>query len=159
VNSLFIFDKNLSEILVRDVSGRKSFGFALGNNFWLGSERACLQLNDPPLIYLKHSDTRRMLDNATAIKAEIPLNYRMFYIAHNSRIQFDINVFNQSVIHIGLCFPVACIDADADEFGRKIIVPVTVNDRSVFGEISYEKSRILNLREHFGNEAFVKSMM
>ncbi|KAG5676993.1 hypothetical protein PVAND_006784 [Polypedilum vanderplanki] len=144
---------------VRDVSGKKSFGFAWGNNFWLGGERACLQLNNPPAIYLKPSETRHMMKNAASIKSGIPLAYRMFYIAHSSRIQFDINLFNQSMIHIGLCFPKVCTDLDADEFGNKIIVPVTVNDRDIYGRISYEKSRTLNVRENFLNDTFVKIMI
>jgi hypothetical protein len=141
------------------VSGKKTYGFALGNNFWLGSERACLQLNNPPRILLKPSDTRRMLKNATSIKAEIPVVYRMFYVAHRSQIQFDINLFNQSVIHIGLCFPKVCTQQDADEFGNKIIIPVTLKDRRVYGRISYEKSRILIVRENYGHENHVKIMM
>lgn len=141
---------------MRDVSGKKTMGFASGNNFWLGSEISCHHLNNPPKIHLKHSDRRRMWDNATDIRSEIPLMYRMFYIAHTSKIQFDIDLFNLSVIHIGLCMPEICIDQDARELGEKILMTITCNESSIFGDkLSFENTKILELRNEFHREIFV----
>lgn len=137
------------------MSGKKTFGFTLGNNFWLGSERACLHLNNPPKIHLKHSDRRKMWDNATDIASEIPLTYRMFYIAHTSQIQFDIDVFNQSVLHIGVCLPKACIDNDARMMGEKILLPITCKGAIYGDKLSFENTKSLELRNNFPNEVFV----
>ena len=145
---------------MRDESGKKAFGFTGGNNFWIGSEYACENLNDPLRIYLRHSERRKMWDNATEARAIIPLQYRMFYIAHTSRLQFDIDLFNQSVIHIGLCLPKVCIEEDARKFGEKILVPITCEDRSLIGKrLSFEGTKVLKLRENFFNDFFVKTLM
>lgn len=145
---------------MRDVSGKKAFGFTTGNNFWIGSELSCENLNDPSRIFLRHSDRRKMWDNATDARAIIPLQYRMFYIAHASKLQFDMDLFNQSTIHIGLCLPKVCIERDAREFGEKILVRITCNGSAVIGKkLSFEGTKLLKLRENFINDVFVKFLM
>lgn len=145
---------------MRDFSGKKSFGFTYGNNFWIGSELACDNLNDPNSIFLRESFTRKMWINATEARAIIPVQYRMFYIAHASRLQFDIDLFNHSVIHIGLCLPKFCIENDAIEIGEKILMPITCKDISLIGrKLSFEGTKLLTLRQNFFNEPFVKSLM
>lgn len=145
---------------MRDVSGKKSFGFITGNNFWIGSEKFCDSLNDPARIFLRHSDRRKMWDNATDVRSIISMQYRMFYIAHASRLQFDIDLFNQSVIHIGLCLPMGCIEKDAIEFGEKILVPITCKGSAVIGKkLSFEGTKLLQLRENFINDIFLKILM
>lgn len=142
------------------MSGKKAFGFTWGNNFWIGSEQACDNLNDPSRIFLKHSERRKMWENATDVRAAIPMEYRMFYIAHASRLQFDIDLFNQSVIHIGLCLPRICIENDAREFGEKILVPITCKTSAVIGKkLSFEGTKVLKLRQNFINDIFVKFFM
>lgn len=141
---------------MRDVSGKKTASFTWGNNFWLGTEMGCKHLMDAPKIYLKQSEMRNMLINSTDIRSEIPLTYRMFYIAHRSKIQFDIALFNRSVIHIGICMPQACIESDAREIGEKILVPITCKESAVLGDrVSFESTKNLELRSEFQDETFV----
>lgn len=134
---------------MRDFSGRKTFGFSLGDNFWFGSERSCQHLNNPRNIFLKSSASRKMWANATDARSEIPVIYRMFYIAHTSKIQFDIDVFNRSVIHIGLCMPYVCNYEDASELGAKVLVPITCNDSAILDKVSFEHTKVLELRNGF----------
>jgi hypothetical protein len=141
------------------VSGKKANDFTLGNNFWLGSRRGCDQLNDPPRIHLRPSSSRKMHENITSTRSEIPVVYRMFRIAHTSSIQFDIDLFNQSVVQVGLCFPKECNSDDVDEIGMKIFVPIILNDETVYGNVSYMSSRVLGLRDNFTNENFVRILM
>jgi hypothetical protein len=141
---------------VRDVSGKKTASFTWGNNFWLGSEMGCKHLVDAPKINLMPSKMRNMLENATDIRSEIPLTYRMFYIAHRSSIQFDIAIFNRSLIHMGICMPKACIESDAREIGEKILVAITCEDSAIFGDrVSFESTKTLELRSGFGDDIFV----
>lgn len=142
-----------------DVSGRKSNDFTLGNNFWLGSRRACDQLNDPPIIHLRPSKTRKMYQNVTSIRSEIPVVYRMFRMAHTSPVQFDIDIFNQSVVHVGLCFPKFCNVDDVEEIARNILVPLTFNDYHLYGNVSFKSSRVLGIRDDFLSEKFVRITM
>lgn len=145
---------------MRDVSGKKAFGFSSGNNFWVGSEHECENLNDPQRIFLRHSERRKMWDNATEALAAIPLQYRMFYVAHTSRFQFDMDLFNQSVIHIGLCLPKVCLQSDARKFGEQILVPITCSGSALIGKrLSFEGTKLLKLRQNFVSDTFVKIFM
>jgi len=141
------------------VSGKKANAFTLGNNFWLGSRRGCDLLNNPPRIHLQPSSSKTMHENVTDIRSEIPVVYRMFRIAHTSSIQFDIGLFNQSVLHVGLCFPKECSNDDVDKIGMKIFVPIILNDETVYGNVSYKSSRVLELRDDFMDENFVRILM
>jgi hypothetical protein len=135
-------------------------GFSWGNNFWIGSERSCLHLNNPPKITLRFSATRKMYANATDIQSLIPVAYRMFYLYHKSTIQFDIDFFNQTkVIHVGLCIPLACNSHDAGIFGEKILQPMTFNESSLYGNVKFMHTRTLKLRDNFWNEPFAKAML
>ena len=147
------------KFLVLDVSGTKTNRFTLGNNFWLGSRRGCVQLNNPPKIHLRPSSSRKMQENVTEVRSEIPVVYRMIRIAHTSAIQFDIDLFNQSTIHVGLCFPKVCSDDDVEKIGKKIFVPTIFNDDSIYGNVSYKSSRVLGIRKDFTSENFVRILM
>lgn len=87
------------ENLVQDASGKSSVGFSWGNNFWLGAERACYLLNEPPTISLVKSSNRKMLPNMTDIASKIPVEYRMFYASHTSTVQVKsiYNLLQQKV--------------------------------------------------------------
>lgn len=100
-----------------------------------------------------------MYHDVTDIRSKIPVVYRIFRISHSSPLQFDIGIFNQSMIHAGLCFPKACSDIDAGEIGRKILVPLTFNDFNLYGNVSFKSSRVLGIRDNLMNENFVKIFM
>jgi Nose resistant-to-fluoxetine protein, N-terminal domain len=139
---------------VRDASGRSSSGFMWGNNFWLGAERACFLLNKPPQINLIKSANRKMFDNMTQVAAEIPVEYRVFYATHTSTVQFDADLFNKSILHVGLCFPKSCNQKEADVMARIVFENKFRNDL-LFGDLKYVSTKTLNVRKNFFHEPFV----
>ncbi|CRL08602.1 CLUMA_CG021290, isoform A [Clunio marinus] len=139
---------------VQDASGKPTSGFTWGNNFWLGAERNCYLLNQPPKISLIKSKNRKMDDNMTEIGSEIPVEYRMFYASHTSKIQFDADLFNKSVLHIGLCFPEACDETEVHVMAKKIFHE-KFQDFHLYGEVNYLGTKTLTIRKEFLNETFV----
>ena len=125
-----------------------------GNNFWLGGERACHLLNNPPKINLIKSENRKMIENMTDVASEVPVEYRMFYASHNSKVQFDADLFNKSVLHIGLCFPKSCNQSEA-QLMAEIIFEKKFNNELVYGKVNYLETKTLNIRKKFINEPFV----
>lgn len=144
----------MNEISVQDASGKDTSGFMWGNNFWLGGERACHLLNDPPTISLIKSATRNMQENVTEIASEFPVEYRMFYIRHTSSLQFDPDLFNKSVLHVGLCFPKACDHLQANYMATKIFEDRFQDDLRL-GAVKYLGTKILVIRENIISEPFV----
>jgi hypothetical protein len=97
-----------------------------------------------------------MFENATDIRSLIPVEYRMFYISHTSHIQFDVDLVERNVIHIGLCFPKLCTDNDANEIGDKILSKNLQKNRALFGNVQFKYSISLSLRDNFNEESFVR---
>lgn len=143
---------------VRDASGKATSGFMWGNNFWLGAERACYLLNNPPKISLVKSATRKMWENVTEIASKIPVEYRMFYANQASPVQFNPDLFNKSVLHIGLCFPKSCMQKEVDSMARTVIENKFSNNL-LFGELKYLSTKTLEVRKNFLSEPFVVLMM
>ena len=138
-----------------DASGRKSVGFSWGNNFWLGSMRACNQLNNPPKIHLVKSDKRRGPNNLTQIGSKIPLDYRLFYLKHESLTQFDAELFNKSILHVGICLPKSCHDFDSLKMADSVFKSDEFNNSIVYGKVSLISTKLLKLRKNYLNETFV----
>lgn len=126
----------------------------LNYSFWLGSETACNLLNNPPEISLTKSATRKMYENITEIASEVPVEYRMFYSYHVSTVQFDPDLFNKSILHVGLCFPKACNDMDANSMAKTIFELNFVNN-FIVGKLTYIGTKTLNIRKNFLNEPFI----
>lgn len=143
---------------VRDASGKSTSGFMWGNNFWLGAERACFLLNDPPKITLVKSSKRKMFENMTQIASKIPVEYRMFYATQTSPVQFDADLFNKSILHIGLCFPKSCQEKEVDAMAREVIENKLSNNL-LFGELRYLATKTLEVRKNFLSEPFVALML
>lgn len=141
-------------VSVQDASGRSTSGILWGNNFQLGGERACHLLNDPPKINIIKSAHRRMHENVTDIASEIPVEYRMFYASHTSKLQFDPDLFNKSIIHVGLCFPKKCNNLEASYMADQIFADHFKNS-SLFGDVKYLGTKTLDIRNNFLHEPFV----
>lgn len=159
VNFKFTYDQKImksekGKFSVQDASGKSTTGFMWGNNFWLGGERACHLLNDPPKISLVKSANRKMVENMTDIGSEVPVEYRMFYASHTSPVQFDADLFNKSVLHVGLCFPKSCNQSQAQRMAANIFQNKFHNEL-VFGNVSYLGTKTLNIRKDFIREPFV----
>ena len=78
-----------------DASGHPTTGFVWGNNYWLGSHQACLQLNNPSIIHLALNEHRKNIVNLTDVGSPIALEYRMFYVNHESKMQLDLDLYNK----------------------------------------------------------------
>lgn len=143
---------------VRDASGKSTSGFMWGNNFWLGGERACFNLNKPPKINLIKSANRKMFENMTQVASVIPVEYRVFYATHTSTVQFDADLFNKSILHVGLCFPKACSHEEADAMARTIFDEKFRNDL-LFGNLRYFETKTLDIRRNFFHEPFVVALL
>lgn len=142
---------------IRDASGKSTSNFVWGNNFWLGNKLACEMLNNPKLIPLTDTKTRRHHENITAIASKIPVVYRMIYASHTSPIQFDIESFEFVGLQIGICFPKACVDEDTIKMSHEIFSSGEFQDTQIYGEVKFAKTKVLKLRENFFDDFFVKS--
>lgn len=147
-----IAKKELWTLKLRDASGRPSSGFVWGNNFWLGSEANCNQLMHPREIPLSSSKTRRMQRNNTAVISKVPVKYRMFYAAHTSPIQFDTEMENFDGLHIGLCFPKFCEEREVNKMAKFIFESKKFQNKAIYGTISFNKTKTLDLRENYFHE-------
>jgi hypothetical protein len=129
-----------------------------GNNFWLGQERSCYLLNDPPEINLVKSENRKMFENMTNIVSEIPVEYRMFYASHSSTAQFDADLFSKSILHVGLCFPKACGQTEAHTMAE-LIFEEKFRDDFLLKNLKFLGTKTLEIRKNFFNEPFVIMLM
>lgn len=143
---------------VEDASGRKPSEFYWGNNFFLGSELACQFLDKPIKTYLAHIENRLMNVSTLDEKSEVPVEYRMIYLSHKSSLQFNAEILNKSIIHIGLCLPKSCSETDL-EFLSEQLIEKTLNYNEVYGEVKFIKSKRLALRSGFVSDIFVTSLM
>lgn len=143
---------------VNDASGRKAIEFFWGNNYFLGSEFACKSLNDPPEIYLLPS-ADEILDRETLqIKPDFPVEYRMIYYTHRSPLQFNAEMFNRSILHVGLCLPQSCTEIDLSWLSEAMRVK-SFGDAKVYGEVKFFGSKRLVLRSNPLDNNFVSTLM
>ena len=99
-----------------------------------------------------------MVQNMTAVTSKIPVEYRMFYISHTSTIQFDADLFNKSVLHVGICLPQSCNKVDAVMMGTNIFEK-KYQDALLFGDVKFLGTKTLLMRDNFFEEPFVVSLM
>lgn len=140
---------------MKDASGSAKSGFVWGNNFWLGSMRACDLLNNPPKIYLGPSKNRNGWANITEIGSKITLDYRMFYVKHASNIQFDPATYDKSILHIGLCLPKSCHNHDSFQMAQKIFHSSNFDASLQLGNTLLLSTKTLHIRDNYWSENFV----
>ena len=140
---------------IRDTSGKPAPNFINGNNFWLGREYDCNLINNPRQIPLTYTPTRRMFKNVTNIASKVPVEYRMIYASHTSKLQFDTEMFKFVGLHIGLCFPKICEEDEIAEMSKIIFASENWQNDPTLGTVAFAKSKNLNLRENFYREPFV----
>lgn len=81
--------------LVLDASGHVGAGFVWGNNYWLGSKKACERVEEPTRIVLSHDLTKNHIENLTEIASPFPVGYKLIWAKHQSQWQLDINTFDK----------------------------------------------------------------
>lgn len=141
-----IENEEVWSLLVQDLSGKPSPGFLWGNNFWLGARDSCTLMNDPPKIPLRPAASRKMIENVTDVRSVIEVEYRVLYVNHTSNLQFDVGIFKFFGLHIGLCFPTNCNQNDTKVMSEKIFNSNS-SKRSIFGNLQFVKTKVLNLRD------------
>lgn len=95
-----------------------------------------------------------MLANLTDIASMVAVEYRMFYAGHTSTLQFDADLFDKSILHVGLCFPKSCNGSAAQEMAVSVFQKKYRNEL-VYGDMKYLATKTLNVRHNFLNEPFV----
>lgn len=90
ITDIFRFD-----ISVLDASGYYDTGFVWGNNYWLGSQRACGLVNAPIRIILSDALPKHHRANLTEMASPMPVQYKVVQAKHNSKFQLDIKTFDK----------------------------------------------------------------
>ena len=73
-----------------------------GNNYWLGSRDACTLLNRPLKMYLAVRNNRKSIPNVIEIASPIPVEYRVFYLKHESKFQVEVDFYESRVSFINI---------------------------------------------------------
>lgn len=95
-----------------------------------------------------------MLPNMTEVASRVSVQYRMFYASHTSPIQFDADLFVKNILHVGLCFPTSCDDLEARLMGKSVFER-KFNNKLLFGNVTFLRTKRLQIRENFMNEPMV----
>lgn len=154
-----IDEKETWALKVFDTSGRPGVGFTSGNNFWLGRELACNMINAPREIPMRTTENRRMLPDFIDAASTIPVKYRMFYANHSSNVQFDTEMFVFFGLHIGLCFPENCQESDVVGMAKIIFSSDEWQQSPYLRNVSFYKTKTLDLRKDFYRQPLVVSLM
>lgn len=80
---------------VLDASGHVAPGFIWGNNYWLGSAKACSFVNQRAPVILSHELPKNHFKNLTYIESPFPVEYKLVWAKHRSQWQIDINTFEK----------------------------------------------------------------
>ncbi|XP_055322373.1 nose resistant to fluoxetine protein 6-like isoform X2 [Sitodiplosis mosellana] len=133
-----------------DASGHVAPGFVWGNNYWLGSRKACQFINSRSPVVLSHELHKNHFKNLTYIESPFPVEYKLVWAKHRSSWQIDISTFEKTMLHVGICLPQSCTNDDVDR-----LVNTMLNSR-IFGEkyflnesFSIVESKTLKLRDNF----------
>ena len=85
----------LFEFSVLDASGHVGSGFVWGNNYWLGSKKACDFVNEPVSITLSRELPKNHRVNLTNDPSPFPVGYKLTWAKHRSQWQLDINTLEK----------------------------------------------------------------
>lgn len=80
---------------VLDASGHVAPGFIWGNNYWLGSKKACQFINEAAPVILSHKLHKNHFKNLTYIESPFPVEYKLVWAKHHSQLQVDISTFEK----------------------------------------------------------------
>lgn len=80
---------------VLDASGHVAPGFVWGNNYWLGSRKACQFINSRAPVVLSHELRKNHFENLTYIESPFPVEYKLVWAKHHSSWQVDISTFEK----------------------------------------------------------------
>lgn len=78
-----------------DASGQVAPGFVWGNNYWLGSKKACDYINTAAPVKLDHETHKNHFKNLTYIESPFPVEYKLIWAKHQSSWQIDISTFEK----------------------------------------------------------------
>lgn len=94
----------LIEWIVLDASGSVGSGFVWGNNYWLGSKKACELANSPVSVVLSKDLPKNHVQNLTEIESRLAVEYKLTWAKHRSQWQLDITTFEKVFSKKKICF-------------------------------------------------------
>ncbi|GAB0090978.1 uncharacterized protein DMENIID0001_057660 [Sergentomyia squamirostris] len=97
---------------VFDGSASFTSGFTLGNSHWMGSRAACEAAENVLGLTFDERYSRSMHPHLFTSTAPFSVDYRMVYATHSSPVQFEMKFLAEKILHIGLCVPTSCTNAD-----------------------------------------------
>lgn len=133
-----------------DSSGQVGSNFMLGNNHWIGSTKACGSVNAPLYITLSDRYERSMKPNLIQDTSPFEVEYRIAYAKHHSPWQIEIKLMTENILHMGLCLPKSCTNAEIHNMTQNYLNSKTFDMQNLFefkGEVLLVKD--LKLRENF----------
>uniref|UniRef100_A0A182NT32 Uncharacterized protein n=1 Tax=Anopheles dirus TaxID=7168 RepID=A0A182NT32_9DIPT len=83
-----------------------------GHNHWIGSEKGCESTRSPLSITLSDRYRRNMKRNLVTALAPFELDYRIVFAKHQSAWQVDVKFQSENILHIGVCMPRSCSNAE-----------------------------------------------
>uniref|UniRef100_A0A1B0CRE7 Nose resistant-to-fluoxetine protein N-terminal domain-containing protein n=2 Tax=Lutzomyia longipalpis TaxID=7200 RepID=A0A1B0CRE7_LUTLO len=104
--------RQLWALKVLDGSASFTSGFTIGNSHWLGSRGACEAAKDILGVTFDERYTRSMDPQLFTTQSPFSVDYRVVYATHTSPLQFEMKFLAEKILHIGLCVPTSCTNAD-----------------------------------------------
>lgn len=137
---------------VQDASGREPIEYFWGNNFFLGSEIECQMLDN------SFEESGLVNLSYYKVKSKVPVEYRMIYLTHSSKLQFKVKTYHsrdRKILHIGFCLPKSCSNRDLEVLSKLLIKESFSDQDEVYGDVEFLDSKRIGLRSDFFHDEFV----
>uniref|UniRef100_A0A182R0D9 Nose resistant-to-fluoxetine protein N-terminal domain-containing protein n=1 Tax=Anopheles farauti TaxID=69004 RepID=A0A182R0D9_9DIPT len=145
-----IQQKEIWAMKVLDASGSQEPGFMWGHNHWIGSEKGCESTRAPLSITLSDRYRRNMKRNLVTALAPFELDYRIVFAKHQSAWQVDVKFQSENILHIGVCIPRSCSNAELHNLTERYF-----DENLVLAQDIYEfKPNVLHVKNTTLDRAF-----
>lgn len=131
-----------------DASARVEPGFTFGNNHWLGSYRDCKYAGQPLQVTLSPRYNISLKSNMMTDVAPFAVEFKVIYAEHFTPSQIRLEIFEDNILHIGLCLPKSCSTEEVFEMAQKFFEMTTIHPvHKINAKVLQVKD--LKLREDF----------
>ncbi|XP_034948284.1 nose resistant to fluoxetine protein 6-like [Chelonus insularis] len=116
-------DEKLWSLKILDSSGEPSAGFIYGNNYWLGYQRQCIDLNNHNSLEIAPhwQQNNSIYRNPDDEFPPFEVNYFVARFQHNSTIQYHFRMNHEDILFLGLCLPASCTKQELGTIMEKMI--------------------------------------
>lgn len=130
---------------VIDASAKPASGFVSGNNFWLGMPAQCNYVSHEVPIKLSNRYQRNMAPNLLTDVAPFEVEMRYAYVRHRSSLQVDFKILIENVLHLGLCLPKSCSNAQIHTLLQEFYIETdSRNNFKLYAEVLDVKDRSIS---------------